>query len=69
MCLLRVTEVRLTAGGRTALEQAAPARVDLVKHLFFAGMPRDLLDPISTALEAVHANLLTYGSLPLPNGD
>ena len=35
----RVTEVTLTAQGRQALEEAAPGHVDLVRHLFFGGLP------------------------------
>ena len=35
----RVTEVTLTARGRSALEEAAPAHVDLVRRLFFEGLP------------------------------
>src|ERR1700757_1334623 len=39
----RVTEVSLTDRGRQALEQAAPAHVDLVRRLFFGGLPADLV--------------------------
>jgi DNA-binding MarR family transcriptional regulator len=63
----RATEVRLTAEGGAALEQAAPGHVELIKRLFFDGTPRDLLDPLSTALECVYANLLAQGSLPPPD--
>jgi DNA-binding MarR family transcriptional regulator len=63
----RATEVRLIAEGRAALERAAPGHVELVKRLFFDGIPRELLDPLSTALECVYANLLAQGSLPPPN--
>ena len=63
----RATEVRLTAQGRAALEQAAPGHVELIKRLFFDGTPPELLDPLSTALECVYANLLAQGSLPPPD--
>jgi DNA-binding MarR family transcriptional regulator len=63
----RATEVRLTAAGRAALDQAAPGHVELVKRLFFDGIPRELLDPLSTALEGAYANLLAQGSLPPPD--
>lgn len=63
----RATEVRLTAAGRAALERAAPGHVELIKQLFFDGTPRELLDPLSTALECVYANLLAQGSLPPPD--
>src|SRR6202046_1008054 len=39
----RVTEVTLTGRGRQALEEAAPGHVDLVRRLFFGGLPADLL--------------------------
>jgi DNA-binding MarR family transcriptional regulator len=35
----RVTEVTLTGRGRRALEEAAPGHVDLVRRLFFGGLP------------------------------
>jgi DNA-binding MarR family transcriptional regulator len=63
----RATEVRLTAEGRVALERAAPGHVDLIKRLFFGGIPRELLDPLGTALECMYANLLAQGSLPPPD--
>jgi DNA-binding MarR family transcriptional regulator len=63
----RATEVRLTAAGRAALEWAAPGHVDLIKRLFFGGISRDLLEPLSTALECVYANLIAQGSLPPPD--
>jgi hypothetical protein len=47
-------------------EECAPGHVDLIKRLFFGGIPRELLDPLSTALECVYANLLAQGSLPPP---
>jgi DNA-binding MarR family transcriptional regulator len=62
----RVTEVTLTDGGRRAVEQAAPGHVDLVRRLFFGGMPADLLGPVSDALERVYGNIIRQGSLPPP---
>jgi DNA-binding MarR family transcriptional regulator len=62
----RVTEVTLTLAGRAVLAQAAPAHVDLVRRLFFDGVPRELLDPLSTALEQVYDNIVERGSLPGP---
>jgi DNA-binding MarR family transcriptional regulator len=43
----RVTEVTLTAQGRQALEEAAPGHVDLVRRLFFGGLPASLVGPLS----------------------
>jgi len=62
----RVTEVTLTAGGRQALEEAAPGHVDLVRRLFFGGLPARLAGPLSEALESVYANIIEQGSLPPP---
>jgi DNA-binding MarR family transcriptional regulator len=62
----RVTEVTLTAQGRQALEEAAPGHVDLVRRLFFGGLPEGLAGPLSEALESVYANIIKQGSLPPP---
>ena len=62
----RVTEVTLTAQGRQALAEAAPGHVDLVRRLFFGGLPEDLVGPLSEALESVYANIIKQGSLPPP---
>jgi DNA-binding MarR family transcriptional regulator len=64
----RVTEVTLTSRGRRSLEEAAPGHVDLVRRLFFAGLPADLVGPLSEALESVYANIIKQGSLPPPVG-
>ena len=45
----RVTEVALTGRGRQALEEAAPGHVDLVRRLFFEGLPDGLVGPLSEA--------------------
>jgi DNA-binding MarR family transcriptional regulator len=62
----RVTEVGLTGRGRQALEEAAPGHVDLVRRLFFEGLPDGLVRPLSEALESVYANIIERGSLPPP---
>ncbi len=62
----RVTEVSLTDQGRQALAAAAPGHVDLVRRLFFDGLPTDLEGPLSEALESVYANIIKQGSLPPP---
>jgi DNA-binding MarR family transcriptional regulator len=62
----RVTEVTLTARGRQALDEAAPGHVDLVRRLFFGGLPAGLVGPFSEALESVYANIIEQGSLPPP---
>jgi DNA-binding MarR family transcriptional regulator len=60
----RVTEV--TERGRQAMEEAAPGHVDLVRRLFFGGLPADLVRPLGEALESVYANIIKQGSLPPP---
>jgi DNA-binding MarR family transcriptional regulator len=62
----RVTEVTLTARGRQAQEEAATGHVDLVRRLFFGGLPDGLVGPLGDALESVYANIIEHGSLPPP---
>ena len=62
----RVTEVTLTARGWQAQEAAAPGHVDLVRRLFFGGLPEGLVGPLGEALDAVYANIIKQGSLPPP---
>ena len=62
----RVTEVSLTRHGRTVLETAALGHVELVRRLFFDGLPRELVGPLSQALESVYANTIARGTLPPP---
>jgi DNA-binding MarR family transcriptional regulator len=62
----RVTEVTLTPRGWQAQEEAAPGHVDLVRRLFFGGLPEGLVEPLSEALESVYANIIKQGSLPPP---
>ena len=62
----RVTEVTLTGRGRQTLEEAAPGHVDLVRRLFFGGLPAGLVGPLREALESVYANIIEQGSLPPP---
>jgi DNA-binding MarR family transcriptional regulator len=62
----RATEVKLTADGRRAILRAAPGHVDLVRRLFFAGLPKDLLSPLSEALEAIYDHIVLNGTLPAP---
>jgi DNA-binding MarR family transcriptional regulator len=62
----RVTEVTLTARGWQAQQEAAPGHVDLVRRLFFGGLPEGLVGPLGEALEGVYANIIKRGSLPPP---
>jgi hypothetical protein len=58
----------LTARGRQVLEEAAPGHVELVRRLFFGGLPDALVGPLREALESVYANIIRQGSLPPPVG-
>jgi DNA-binding MarR family transcriptional regulator len=62
----RVTEVTLTERGRQELAGAAPGHVELVRRLFFGGLPAGLEGPLREALESVYANIIKQGSLPPP---
>jgi hypothetical protein len=62
----RVTEVALTGRGWQAQVDAAPGHVDLVRRLFFGGLPESLVGPLGEALESVYANIIKQGSLPPP---
>jgi DNA-binding MarR family transcriptional regulator len=61
----RATEVSFTGEGRSALRRAAPGHVELVRQLFFTGLPAPLLTQVSAAFEIIEANIARYGSLPL----
>jgi DNA-binding MarR family transcriptional regulator len=62
----RATEVKLSPAGRRAIVRAAPGHVDLVRGLFFGGLPEGLLAPLSEALEAIHDHIVQHGTLPAP---
>jgi DNA-binding MarR family transcriptional regulator len=62
----RATEIKLTPEGRRAIVDAAPGHVDLVRHLFFEGLPRELLAPLTEALEAIYGHIVQHGTRPPP---
>jgi DNA-binding MarR family transcriptional regulator len=62
----RATEIKLTPEGRRAIVRAAPGHVDLVRHLFFEGLPKELLAPLSEALDAIYDHIGQHGTLPPP---
>src|ERR1700722_13513216 len=62
----RGTRGTLNRRGRGAQQDAAPGHVDLVRRLFFGGLPEDLVGPLGEALESVYANIIREGSLPPP---
>jgi DNA-binding MarR family transcriptional regulator len=62
----RATEVRLTDQGWQAVTDASEGHIELVRRLFFGGLPADHLAAVTEALEAVYENLIENGSLPAP---
>ena len=62
----RATEISLTPDGQRTIVEAAPGHVDLVRHLFFGGLPKELLAPLSQALEAIYDHIVEHGTLPSP---
>ena len=62
----RATEVRLTDQGWQAVAQASVGHIELVRSLFFGGLPVEHLGAITEALESVYTNLIEHGSLPAP---
>jgi DNA-binding MarR family transcriptional regulator len=62
----RATEAVLTTAGRAALRRASPGHVALVKTMFFDGLDPELLEPLRRALQQIHDQVVTHGSLPAP---
>ncbi|HEY0719377.1 MAG TPA: MarR family winged helix-turn-helix transcriptional regulator, partial [Streptosporangiaceae bacterium] len=62
----RVTDAVLTLAGRQALVSAAPGHVELVRRLFFAGLPGHLIEPFSEALAHIYDTVIDQGTLPRP---
>jgi DNA-binding MarR family transcriptional regulator len=62
----RATDISLSDEGWRAIAEAAPGHVDLVRRLFFGGLPETLLGPLTSALEGIYDNILEQGSLPPP---
>jgi DNA-binding MarR family transcriptional regulator len=62
----RATELRLTDRGWDEITLASRGHVDLVRRLFFDGLPDELLDPLAAALESVYNNIIDRGTLPAP---
>jgi DNA-binding MarR family transcriptional regulator len=62
----RATDAVLTADGRAALDAATPPHAAFVRRMFFDGLDPELLTPLRTALDQVHEQVLTHGTLPRP---
>jgi DNA-binding MarR family transcriptional regulator len=62
----RATDALLTDAGRAAVQAAAGPHAVFVRTMFFDGLDPALLAPLRTALEQVHEQVVTHGTLPRP---
>jgi DNA-binding MarR family transcriptional regulator len=62
----RATEITLTDEGWDEITQASGGHIDLVRRLFFDGLPAELLEPMTVGLERVYDNIIEHGTLPAP---
>jgi DNA-binding MarR family transcriptional regulator len=60
----RATDAVLTAEGVSAVVAAKPGHVELVRALFFDGLPDELLGPFTEALEHIEASLSLDSPIP-----
>jgi len=63
----RATEITLTESGWDEITSASYGHAELVRNLFFDGVPDDLLEPLTVALESVYGRLVEHGTLPVPS--
>ena len=62
----RATEITLTDQGWDEITRASSGHIDLVRRLFFDGLPDKLLEPFTVGLESVYDNIIEHGTLPAP---
>jgi DNA-binding MarR family transcriptional regulator len=62
----RATDAVLTDAGRDAVRAAAGPHAAFVRSVFFDGLDPALLPPLRAALDQVHEQVLTHGTLPRP---
>jgi DNA-binding MarR family transcriptional regulator len=62
----RATEIAITARGWDEITLASTGHIELVRRLFFDGLPDELLEPLTVGLERVYDNILERGTLPAP---
>ena len=62
----RATEITITARGLDEVNQASTGHIDLVRRLFFDGLPDQLVEPLAVALESIFENIIEQGTLPAP---
>jgi DNA-binding MarR family transcriptional regulator len=62
----RATEITLTDRGWDEITRASGGHIELVRRLFFDGLPDELLEPLTVGLERVYDNIIQRGTLPAP---
>jgi DNA-binding MarR family transcriptional regulator len=65
----RATEVTLTDQGWDEISRASGGHIEVVRRLFFEGLPDALLEPLTVGLESVYDNIIKRGTLPAPTDD
>src|SRR5690349_8802505 len=62
----RASEIAITDQGWDEITNASSGHIDLVRRLFFDGLPDELIEPLTVGLERVYDNILDRGTLPAP---
>src|SRR4029077_10912641 len=62
----RATEVTLTDQGWDEITRASSGHIDLVRGMFFDGLPDEMIVPLTAGLESVYDNIIDRGTLPAP---
>lgn len=65
----RATEMTLTDTGWDEITHASSGLIELVRGLFFDGLPDELLEPLTLGLESVYDNIIERGTLPAPHDE
>jgi DNA-binding MarR family transcriptional regulator len=65
----RASEITITDQGWDEITHASSGHIDLVRRLFFDGLPDELLEPLTVGLERVYDNILDRGTLPAPTDE
>jgi len=64
-----VSEITLTESGWDEITSASYGHVELVRQLFFDGVPDGLLEPLTVGLESVYEKLVEHGTLSAPSDE
>src|SRR5258705_6793151 len=62
----RATEITLTDQGWAEITHASTGHVELIQRLFFDGLPDELLEPMTVALESIYDKAIQAGTPPAP---